>query len=691
MSDTATLSAPSQRLTRVWEPLTIRNVTLRNRIMQPAHSSQMGDPATHFFSKRHFAHFRERAKGEVALSITETVAADRSAFGSFKHIVNAWDPACIPSMTQLAEAVHEHGGRIMVQLAAMGVHDQGRMFMENWRPIWGASRIPSNVHNEIPLVMGRQEIRSLQKGFGQTALHCKTAGLDGVELHGAHSYGLAQFLSSTYNKRTDEYGGSPADRCRMVIEVAEEVRGRVGEDFVVGVRLSWDEFLGPGGNTPEDSEEQIAVLADTGLFDFFNISAGGYHTIHLALPSMEGTEPDAWLAPFSKRAKEIVGDRAKVFVVGKITDLHTAEGILASGAADMVAMARQLLADPFIVKKTREGREHHITRCNHNNECAGRLWENREVVCALNPTNGREEVWGDGMLNEVAPENAKRVLVVGAGPAGMKAAAVAGRRGHDVVLVDGADAVGGHLRLLERLPGLAGWNVAIDNLVREMERGNVEVRLGERAELDTLRSLAPDVVIVATGATHEGTGLSGYRPERLSIPGADLDHVVDVGTAAERVLEDPRGLGERVMIVDETGGHLPLAVAEVLADAGVQVEFLTPRMFVGEGTFRNLDILYILPRLRAKTPPVVLTAQHFVDEIRPGEVTVYDLWSGPAAAVTREVDAVVLSMLRIPRDHLYHDVTAALTDVEVLRIGDGAAPRDVTSAIYEGEKAGREV
>ncbi|MFT4584520.1 MAG: 2,4-dienoyl-CoA reductase-like NADH-dependent reductase (Old Yellow Enzyme family) [Gammaproteobacteria bacterium] len=407
----ATAQNKTSDLKRVWEPLKIGKLELRNRILQPAHSSQHGDPRDHVFSDRQIAYFRERAKGGVALSITETVAAARSAMGSFFNVVDVYNEACVPSMERMGEAVHEHGGRIMVQLASMGVHDKGRMFIDRPKPIWGASRIPSLMHNEMPQVMGPEELAELAHDFGVSAANVQRAGLDGVELHGAHSYGLAQFLSPTYNKRTDAYGGSPAKRCRLMIDCAEQVRSRVGPDFVVGVRLSWDEFMGPeGGITPEQSEEQLAVLADTGLFDFFSISAGGYHTIHLCLPGMEHESSDGWLAPFSKRAKEIVGDRAKVFVVGKIRDLHTAEAILDDDAADMVAMARQLLTDPFTVKKTQEGREDEIILCNRCNECAGRLWEHRELVCALNPVSGRESYWGDGTLEIVSAAENKEHL-----------------------------------------------------------------------------------------------------------------------------------------------------------------------------------------------------------------------------------------------------------------------------------------
>lgn len=688
------LSERPSGLSRVWEPLRLGNLTLRNRILQPAHSSQHGDPRDHVFSERQIAYFRERAKGGVALAITETVAAARSALGSFFHIVDVWSEACIPSMRRLADAVHEYDAKVFIQLASMGVHDRGRMFIDRNKPLWGASRIPSVVHNEIPLVMGPDEIDELARDFGQSAANARHAGIDGVELHAAHSYGIGQFMSPTYNTRDDAYGGTPAKRCQLLIECAEQVRRRVGADAVVGVRLSWDEFLGPrGGITPDQAEEQLDVLAATGLFDFFNISAGGYHTLHLALPSMEGDEGEGWLAPFSKRAKEIVGGRGKVFVVGKVRDLHTAEAILRDAAADMVALARQLLTDPFTVKKTREGREHEIIRCNRCNECSARLFEQRELVCALNPVSGREASWGDGSLTAVPTAAQKRIVVIGGGPAGMKAAAVAATRGHAVSLLERAARLGGHLRVLERLPGLADWATAIDNLEREVANAGVDVQCGVDVTVQAVRRAEASSVVVATGAFYERTGLSMYRPERASIPGTDLTQVVDVGTAAQRALDNTRALGSRVLILEETGAHLAFGLAELLAEAGVAVEIVSPRMFAGERLFRNLDINYVFPRL--KKLGVRVTNQCFVDAIRPDvseaarvQVDVYDIWAGPEAVETRQpVDTVIMSILRVPNDALYFEATGAFP--EVMRIGDAAAPRDVTAAIFDGEECGR--
>ena len=206
----------------------------------------------------------------------------------------------------------------------------------------------------------------------------------------------------------------------------------------------------------------------------------------------------------------------------------------------MVALARQLLTDPFTVKKTREGREREIIRCNRCNECGARLFEHRELVCTLNPVSGREAYWGEGSLKRVPEADQKHIVVIGGGPAGMKAAAVAARRGHAVTLLERADKLGGHLRVLEQLPGMTDWAIAIDNLEREVENAGVEVRCGIEVTRQSLQNIEASSVVVATGAAYERTGLSLYRPEREEIPGAELPHVLDVGTATGRPSKTPR-------------------------------------------------------------------------------------------------------------------------------------------------------
>ena len=671
-------SASGLRL--VWEPLEIGSTRVKNRIMMTAQTTLYG--RDNVLGDRHIEFFRERAKGGAALFITEQQAGHRISKGSFSEGCSAWEKRAIPQYAKLADAVHEHGARQFVQLFGCGVHDKGTMIMDEWHPLWGVSKLPSIVHHEIPLVMEQEHIDDVVKGFGESALNVKVAGCDGVELHAAHSYLLGQFLSPAFNDRTDRYGGSVRKRCQVLLEIGESIRARVGDSFTVGVRLSFDEFMGDAGITPDQTEEQLEILSTSGLFDFFNISGGGYYTLHRAVSPMDVEH--GFMIPFAKRAKAVVGNRAKVFVVGRIIDLHQAEQALADGATDMVAMTRAQMAEPHLVRKTREGREKEIRRCMGANECVARLFDNKPVTCAVNPAVGREARWGSGTLRPVAPAEAKRIVVVGGGLAGMKTAEVAGRRGHRVVLFEREERLGGHLNLLLRLPTRKEWGTAIDNLVRAMEVAGVDVRLGMAATPEVIEQENPDAVVVATGASWDCDGRSQFRPGSARLAGTGQENVIDVATATERALADAGALGRRVVILEETGFYLPLGLAEILAQAGAEVEIVTPRATVGEDVMRTLDLPYVMPRL--EEAGVTCTTHTNVDRIEGGTVHVRSVW-GARERVIEGVDTVVVAMLRSPDDALYRALEGRVAALH--RVGDALAPRRPVQLMYDGEELGR--
>ncbi len=665
-------------LTRVWEPLTIGSTEVKHRIVHTATTLLYAED--NILSDRHIAYFRERAKGGAALLITEQQAAHPISNGSFHAGCTAHDKRSIPQYAKLADAVHEFGAKQFVQLYGTGVHDKGTMMIDEWHPLWAASRVPSGVHHELPLEMEQQHIDSLIAGFAQSAANVQLAGIDGIEISAAHSYLLGQFLSPAYNRRTDGYGGTVRKRCRLVLEIAEAIRKRVGREFTFGLRMSFDEFLGDGGITQEQAEEQLETFASSGLFDFFNISGGAYQTLGITVGPM--TVQEGVMIPFGKRAKEIVGDRAKVFIVGRIRDIRMAEQVLEDGGADIVGMTRMQLADPFFVRKLREGREDEIIQCLGANECVARAFDNREVVCVMNPITGRERRWGDGTL--VPAATPRRIAVVGGGPAGMKCASVAAQRGHEVTLIERQEELGGHLNPLRKLPTRDGWSIAIDNLERAMRHAGVEIRLGTEATAEELEAGGFDVVVVATGSTWDRTGFSLSRSERDAIPGAEADHVLDLETAIVRATDDARSLGSKVLIVDESALYEPLGLAEVLANAGVDVEVVSPELFIGDDVRRHLELGHLFPRIRKAG--VRLTAQHFVDRIEGGDVAVYDIWGGGEDPRT-DVDTVVLAQGRSPREELYHALAGS--SLEIHRVGDAVAPRKTPAVIYEGEELGR--
>ena len=672
----------------LWTPLRIGATTVKNRIMLSPHRQAYGDDNQP--TDRMIAYYVERARGGVALvdgestSVSRRLARASAESGPSGWRLTAWEERVIPAFARLAEALHAEGCKIFMEFSTFGVNQGARIDFDDWYPVRGPSRVPSPGGTEIPWEMDQEYIDELVEDYGRSAANMQRAGIDGVEVHAAHGYLPMQFLSPAFNKRSDRYGGSPRRNAQLLVEIGEGIRAQVGSDYTVGMRLSFDEYIGDAGVTPELAEEYLDIFAGTGFFDFFSISSGSYHSFHYAVPAM-GSVPQAFLVDYGRRAKQVVGDRAKIFLAGRILDLATAEQVIASGAADMVAMVRAHMADPFLIAKTLEGRESEVVRCVGANECLATGFRGRRMHCVMNPAVGREQRWGEGTLQPAAV--AKRIAVAGAGPAGLMVAGVAARRGHEVTLFEESSEVGGHLDLLKRLPTRGDWQKMIDNLMAVVEANGVEVRLGEAASAASLRGGRFDEIVCATGSVWDRSGFSGGRSDRDSIPGADGPGVLDVATAVRRALDDPTALGRKVIILDDCGAYLPLGLAEVLGRAGVDVEVVSRFAVIGQHLVETLELPWMLPRLASAG--VTLTPNHFVEEIRGRQVEVYATWNRRTRLV-EDVDTVVLAMLRRPRDELYSELRVN-GEGSVHRIGDAISPRTTSDATYEGEKLGREL
>jgi 2,4-dienoyl-CoA reductase-like NADH-dependent reductase (Old Yellow Enzyme family) len=664
-------------LAGLWEPLELGTTVIRNRVM--VGPTTLLYARDNLLSDRHIAFYTERARGGAGLIVTEEQGAYRFGVGAFEASCTAWSDAAVPQLEKLANAVHSHGAKVFAQLYAAGIADRGSIGVD-WRPVWGPSLVADPEIRELPLVMGEVEIQELIEGFAHSASNVARAGLDGVELHAAHGWLLGQFLSPLYNHRQDGYGGSVAGRCRLTLEIAHAIRERC--DLTLGLQLSFDEYCGDAGITPDDADAQLGLFAASGLFDYVNVSTGSQLSVHMTIPTMEVAE--GFLAEHGTRAKAIVGDRMKVALAGRIRTLRAAAALLAGGHADLVAMTRAHFADPFLVRKGREGREAEIVPCIGENECILRAFSDRPVTCLMNPAMGRERRWHVGSLRRTS--GALRVLVAGGGPAGLKLAAVAAERGHHVTLFEAATRFGGHLDLLRRLPGRSGWREAIDALVRAAERSGVEICSGETLDRDAALRRSPDVVVCATGSHWSRDGASLTRPDRGPVPGCESAHVLDIATAAERALADPRTLGAAVVIVDESGEHLPLGLADVLSAAGVRVEIVTSAAVVGQNALTMLDAPHVLGRLAARD--VELSAGYLLERVEGDAVELAQVWSGRPAR-RAAVDSVVLSMGRVPDDRLFTSLCGLVADLR--RVGDALAPRRTVEVIYEAEKVGREL
>ncbi len=672
----------------LWTPLRIGATTVKNRIMLSPHRQAYGDDNQP--TDRMIAYYVERAKGGVALvdgestSVSRRLARASAESGPSGWRLTAYEERVIPAFARLAEALHSHDCKIFMEFSTFGVNQGARIDFDDWYPVRGPSRVPSPGGTEIPWEMDQEYIDELVEDYGRSAANMQKAGIDGVEVHAAHGYLPMQFLSPAFNKRSDRYGGSPRRRAQLLTEIGESIRSHVGADYTVGMRFSFDEYIGDAGVTPELAEEYLDIFAATGFFDFFSISSGSYHSFHYAVPAM-GSVPQAFLVDYGRRAKQVVGDRAKIFLAGRILDLATAERVVASGAADMVAMVRAHMADPFLIAKTLEGRESEVVRCVGANECLATGFRGRRMHCVMNPAVGREQRWGEGTLQPAAV--AKRIAVVGAGPAGLHVAGVAARRGHHVTLFEESTEVGGHLALLKRLPTRGDWQKMIDNLMTVIDANDVDVRLGTAVSATDLAGGGFDEIVCATGSVWDRSGLSGGRADRSGIPGAGDERVLDVATAVRTALDDPAALGRKVVILDDCGAYLPLGLAEVLGNAGADVEVISRFAVIGQHLVETLELPWVLPRLA--DAGVTLTPNHFVEEIRGRQVEVYTTWNHRTRLV-EDVDTVVLAMMRNPRDELYGELVASGQD-SVHRIGDAVSPRTTSDATYEGEKLGREL
>lgn len=681
----AELTTPDGEL---WTPLRIGATTVKNRIMLSPHRQAYGDDNQP--TDRMIAYYVERAKGGVALvdgestSVSRRLARASAESGPSGWRLTAYEERVIPAFARLAEALHAHDCKIFMEFSTFGVNQGARIDFDDWYPVRGPSRVPSPGGTEIPWEMDQEYIDELVEDYGRSAANMQKAGIDGVEVHAAHGYLPMQFLSPAFNKRSDRYGGSPRRRAQLLVEIGESIRSHVGADYTVGMRFSFDEYIGDAGVTPELAEEYLDIFAATGFFDFFSISSGSYHSFHYAVPAM-GSVPQAFLVDYGRRAKQVVGDRARIFLAGRILDLATAERVVASGAADMVAMVRAHMADPFLIAKTLEGRESDVVRCVGANECLATGFRGRRMHCVMNPAVGREQRWGEGTLQPATV--AKRIAVVGAGPAGLHVAGVAARRGHHVTLFEESTEVGGHVGLLKRLPTRGDWQKMIDNLMTVIDANDVDVRLGTAVSATDLAGGRFDEIVCATGSVWDRSGLSGGRADRAGIPGAGDERVLDVATAVRTALDDPAALGRMVVILDDCGAYLPLGLAEVLGNAGADVEVISRFAVIGQHLVETLELPWVLPRLA--DAGVTLTPNHFVEEIRGRQVEVYTTWNRRTRLVD-DVDTVVLAMMRNPRDELYGELVASGQD-SVHRIGDAVSPRTTSDATYEGEKLGREL
>ncbi len=651
-------------------PLKIGSTEVRNRVMQTAHVKMYSQNGIN--TQRDVDYQVARAKGGAGLLITGNRLVHPTSTTGYQRFPWAFLKDAVATNQRLTTAVHEHGAKIFEQLNHFGGNATSDS-ADDIRVLWGPSNVKSPAYGEMPKAMEREDIQELVDWWAHCAELSREGGFDGTEVHIAHSYLLHQFFSPLYNKRTDEYGGSLENRLRLAREVIDAIRGKVGDDWTVGIRLNLHDFM-PGGLDVDDAIAAAQHLQEHCKIDFINVSAAGYHNIHMAIQPSD--EPDGYLVEMTSRVKAVAN--VPVFTVGGIKDPQLGEEIIASGKADMVAMTRALIADPELPNKAMEGRVDEIIHCIRGNQgCIGRIFKGLPVSCTVNPSTGREGRFGD-----LPPaENPGRWVVIGGGAAGMKAAETLGKRGHDVVLLEQTDDLGGQLRLIVKTPGRHMWNAVTRDLKVQMNLAGVDVRRSTEATPELLRELNPDGIIVATGALPSRSGFSSVNPMVAALPGTDQDNVFTVWDA----IEGTKTIGKRVVMLDDDGSRTAAGAAEVLLDRGHEVHVVTRWNQLFPFTAGGLDMATLYGRMFQKG--LTYQVNQWASGIDGTAVSVFNLYTGEPEA-TVEADAIVVTGAT-PDDALYFQLKDEFDNVQ--RVGDCVAVRKLDHAIYEGYLAGREL
>ena len=640
----------------LFAPLDIGRITVKNRILSSGHDTVMSVDG--FVSDQLVEYHRARAAGGVGHIVLQVSSVHHTSDYTAQELIAVSDDA-IPGYRRVAAAVHEHDCHLFAQL-----FHGGREIMstaDGMLPIaWAPSSVPNERFHVMPKPLTHELIDEIVDGFGAAARRMAEAGIDGVEIVASHGYLPAQFLNPRTNLRDDQYGGSLENRLRFTREVIAAVRAQAGHDIVLGMRISVDE-RDLDGLTADESIEACAILAED--LDYLSVSAGSSATyrgsVHIAPPMSQ--EP-GYTAPLSAAVRQRVD--IPVFVTGRINTPAEAERIITAGHADAVAMTRALICDPLMPAKARTGHVDEIRLCiGCNQACIGHFHLGVPISCIQFPESGREREYG----TLPAAASSKRVIVVGGGPAGLKAAAVAAQRGHDVELWEAAPRIGGQVLLAQQLPRRAEFGGLIENLQAEAVRAGVRIRTGLAATVESLTDAGPDEIIIATGALP-------YRPEFELGDGVVLD--------AWQVIRGEQVPAGPVLVADWRCDWIGLGVATLLAEKGHRVILAVDGWAAGQTLqqyVRNEMLGYAVARgVRVITD---VRVRGFDD----GVVYLGHTLNGEIIEEA-EIAALVLSTGHVSHDDL--STAIAALGIPVTVIGDAMAPRTAEEAVLEGLRAG---
>lgn len=666
------------------QPYHLKHLTLKNRIMTTSHEPAY--PEDGMPKERYRAYHEERAKAGVALAMTAgSAAVSKDSPPVFNNIL-AYKDEVVPWIQNLTDSVHEHGCTAMIQLTHLGRRTNWNK--GDWLPSVSPSKHREPAHRAFPKLIEDWDIERIINDFADAAERMKAGGMDGIEVQ-VFGHLLDQFWSPLSNDLVGPYGADTLEnRMRFPLDVLGAIRKRVGKEFIVGFRYTADEVQ-KGGISNEEGLKISQTLAETGQLDFLNVVRGRIHTdpAMTDLIPIQGM-PNAPHLDFAGQVKKLTG--MPTFHAAKIPDVATARHAIDAGLLDMVGMTRAHMADPHVVKKIMEGREDDIRPCVGANYCLDRIYQAGDALCIHNAATGRELT----MPHTIPPAEKKRkVVIIGAGPAGLEAARVAAERGHAVVVFEAQTDPGGQIRLTAQSERRREMISIIDWRMSQCAARDVVFHFNTWAEAEDVAALNPDVVIVATG---------GMPNTELFEAGKDVAHVV---TSWDIIAGDVKP-AQHVLIYDESGDHPGLQAAEIAAASGSTVEIMTPdRVFAPDIMAMNL-VPYIRS-LQDKDVTFTVT-RRMLNVERSGNKLVATIGTDYSDHTDqKEYDQVVVNYGTLPLDELYFDlkplsVNGGAVDQDALiagtpqtvtrnpdgtfqlfRIGDAVSARNTHAAIYD--------
>lgn len=671
----------------LFSPIKLGPVTLKNRIVWSGHTHKCWEPVTFLVGDRAKGYYEERAKGGVGAVVLAMASVDEKADYWPLFGLPLWTDDVIPGLKELTDILHKYGCKVFAEPGHPGV--ESIPFNQPDEVMYDVSQLSGSQPGAISKELTREEIWEIEDKFVTATERCVKAGVDGIELLNGHGKLFWRFFYANLNKRTDEYGGSLENRTRFAREVIDKVRRAVGKDFCIGMRFEAVP-TDIGGINVEESVEAAKIFEATGQLDYMATVVGALEGV-LGTPAVEmcpyyaNLEP-GWEGEFARKIKAAV--KLPVSAASKINDPGLADRMIIDGKVDYVYMCRALIADPHFPKKAMEDREEDIRPCIYCNQgCIGRgALEGGNFTglrCTVNPTAGDELHWGSWTFKK-APLR-KKVLVVGAGPAGLQCAMTSAERGHDVVIYDKENELGGQARLIKKLPGQTMPQTFLDYLELQLQKLGVKINLGVELNSKNINGVMakekPDVAVIATGARPSRDGSSGFS-FNFPIPGWERENVYTY----EDVILGKARLGEKVLILDDFSDRVAPGIAELLAEQGKKVEIITGRSSITEPNLTIWqDTFFMMPRLDELG--VKITPFTWVKKITESGATCFSVFSG------REYDVEADNLIMVTMKYSNTELCDLLKKRGVAwhLIGDAKAPRFIWNATHDGYKVASEI